>query len=339
MSIKLFTPYTIKNITLKNRIVMAPMCMYSSTEEGYVENWHYTHYTSRAVGQTGLLLIEATAVTPQGRISEKDLGIWSDDHIEPLKKLTSMIKEHGAKAGIQLGHAGRKATVKEAIIAPSSLPFNEQYKTPVEMSTDQIHATIEAFKLAAERANKAGFDVIELHAAHGYLINQFLSPLTNKRTDEYGGTKENRYRFLKEIIDQVNEVWQGPLFVRISAEDYHPDGLTVEDYFTLSLWMKEQGVDFIDVSSGAVVPAHIDVYPGYQVPLAEKIKHHAHIDTGAVGLITSPVQAEEILQNERADLIFLARVLLREPYWPKHAAKELGFELDSPTPYARGWNI
>ncbi|MCH6268409.1 NADPH dehydrogenase, partial [Bacillus sp. FJAT-50051] len=209
--------------------------------------------------------------------------------------------------------------------------------TPKEMTKDDIAATIEAFKKGAERVKKAGFDVIEIHGAHGYLINEFLSPLSNKRTDEYGGSAENRYRFLREVIDAVKTVWDGPLFVRVSAHDYHEDGLTPEDYITFGNWMKKQGVDLIDVSSGAVVPARIDVYPGYQVKYSEAIKYGADIPTGAVGLITSPLHAEEILQNERADLIFLARELLRDPYWPRKAAKELGVSIDGPKQYERGW--
>ncbi|WP_338451709.1 NADPH dehydrogenase NamA [Niallia oryzisoli] len=335
---KLFSPYTIKNVTLKNRIVMAPMCMYSCTEQdGKVTPWHYTHYISRAVGQTGLLIQEATAVSQEGRISPYDLGIWNDEHIEGLLQLTTLIKESGAKCGIQLGHAGRKAELDGEILAPSAIPFDAKSKTPKEMTTDDIHLTVAAFKKAAERAKKAGFDVIEIHGAHGYLINQFLSPLSNHRNDEYGGSPENRYRFLKEVIEAVKSVWDGPLFVRVSANEYHPEGLTVEDYVIYSRWMKEQGVDLIDVSSGAIVPAKINIYPGYQVPLAEKIKHGAEIPTGAVGLITSGLQAEEILQSERADLILLARELLRDPYWPRKAALELGVDIEGPVQYERGW--
>lgn len=339
MAVKLFEPYKLKNVTLKNRIVMSPMCMYSCyKEDGKVTDWHYTHYTSRAVGQVGLIIFEATAVTPQGRISPQDLGIWSDDHIEGLSKLVGMLKEHGAATGIQIAHAGRKAVLDQEIIAPSAIAFNEKMKTPKEMSLEDIKDTIEAFKQAAVRAKKAGFDVIELHGAHGYLINEFLSPLSNHRNDEYGGSAENRYRFLKEVIEAVKTVWDGPLLVRVSANDYHPEGLNIDDYVQMCGWMKEQDVDLIDVSSGALVPARINVYPGYQVKYAEAIKHESTIDTGAVGLITSPKHAEEILQNERADLIFIARELLRDPYWPRTAAKELGAEIKAPVQYERGWN-
>lgn len=340
MAVKLFTPYTIKGVTLKNRIVMAPMCMYSShNEDGHLQNWHRTHYISRAVGQVGLIIVEATAVTPQGRITPQDLGIWSDEHIEGFKELVGLAKEHGAKMGIQLAHAGRKAVLEGDILAPSEIAFNDQMKTPKEMTQEEISETVEAFKKGAERAAQAGFDIIELHAAHGYLINEFLSPLSNKRTDEYGGSSENRYRILREIIEAVKTVWDGPLFVRVSAHDYHPEGLTPEDYVPYCNWMKEQGVDLIDVSSGAVVPAHIHTYPGYQVKYAETIKNGTGMATGAVGLITSPIQAEEIIQNERADLVILARELLRDPYWPRTAAKELGVSIESPKQYERGWNF
>ncbi|AGX05405.1 MULTISPECIES: NADPH dehydrogenase NamA [Bacillaceae] len=338
MDTKLFSSYTVKDVTLKNRIVMAPMCMYSShNEDGKVENWHLTHYTSRAVGQVGLIIVEATAVTAQGRISPQDLGIWSDDHIEGLQQLTGMMKEHGTRAGIQLAHAGRKAVIEGEIIAPSAVAFNEKMKKPKEMTKEEIKETIEAFKEGAVRAKKAGFEVIEIHAAHGYLINEFLSPLSNLREDEYGGIAENRYRFLREVIDSIQSVWDGPLFVRVSASDYNENGLDVEDYVTFGRWMKEQGIDLIDVSSGALVPARIHAYPGYQVKFAETIKNEADIPTGAVGLITSGLQAEEILQNDRADLIFIARELLRDPYFPKTAAKQLGTEIEPPKQYDRGW--
>jgi NADPH2 dehydrogenase len=338
MSAKLFSPYTIKDVTLKNRIVMAPMCMYSShNEDGQIQNWHRTHYTSRAVGQVGLIIVEATAVSPQGRISPRDLGIWSDDHIEGFTELVNLMKEHGAKTGIQLAHAGRKAVLEGEIIAPSAISFNEQMNTPKEMTKEDIAETVEAFKKGAERAAKAGFDVIEIHGAHGYLINEFLSPLSNKRIDEYGGSPENRYRFLREVIEAIKTVWNGVLFVRVSAHDYHEEGLTPLDYVFFSQWMKEQGVDLIDVSSGAVVPAKITSYPGYQIPFSETIRDGAEIATGAVGLITTGIQAEEILQNDRADLVFLARELLRNPYWPRTAAKELGVSIEGPKPYDRGW--
>jgi NADPH2 dehydrogenase len=335
---ELFTPYTVKGVSLKNRVVMSPMCMYSSSnEDGQVMNWHKTHYTSRAVGQVGLIILEASSVTPQGRISPQDLGIWDDSHVSGLRELVDLIHEQDSKAGIQIAHAGRKAMIDGPIIAPSAIPFNEKMKTPEEMSIRQIKDTIQAFADGARRAKEAGFDVMELHGAHGYLINEFLSPLTNHRKDEYGGDRDRRYQFLKEIIDEVNKVWNGPLFVRISSSDYHPEGNTIDDYVYYAQKMKEQGVDLVDCSSGAVVPASIDVFPGYQVSFADKIRSKANIATGAVGLITKGIQAEEILKNGRADLIFLARELLRDPYWPRTAAKELGVEIEGPRQYERSW--
>lgn len=335
---KLFTPYTIREMEMKNRIVMAPMCMYSSHNlDGKVEDWHKIHYATRAVGQVGLIIVEATAVLPEGRISDRDLGIWSDEHIDGLAEIVRLMKQHGTKTGIQLAHAGRKATVDEDIYAPSAIRFNDQYKTPVEMSLSEIKKVIAAFKEGAIRAKKAGFDSIELHAAHGYLINEFLSPLANKREDDYGGPAENRYRFLGEIIDSVRSVWDGPLFVRISAEDYADGGMSTSRYIEMVNWMKAQDVDLIDVSSGAVVPAKIDAFPGYQVPFAEQIRKETGIATGAVGLITTGLQAEEILKNGRADVVLLARELLRNPYWAYTAAKELGVSIEPPKQYDRGW--
>lgn len=271
MTAELFTPYQVKDVKLKNRIVMSPMCMYSCEEEdGIVTDWHLAHYTSRAVGQVGLIMIEATAVTPEGRITSRDLGIWNDEHVEGLQKLVNQVKAHGSKTAIQLAHAGRKATVDGTIYAPSAIAFDDESKTPAEMTKEDIERTIEAFKEGAKRSKQAGFDIIEIHGAHGYLIHQFLSPLSNKRTDEYGGSAENRYRFLQQTINSVKEVWDGPLFVRVSATDYAEGGLTIDDHVTFAKWMKEQGVDLIDVSSGALVHTKINVYPGYQVPFAEK---------------------------------------------------------------------
>ncbi len=338
MKTKLFSPFTVRGITLKNRLVMSPMCMYSSLGmDGMVEDFHLIHYGARAYGQISLIIVEATAVDPQGRISPYDLGIWNDRHIEGLSRLVECIHQGGAKAGIQLAHAGRKAEVDGEIFAPSPIPYKQGRKTPKEMTKEEIKNTVEAFKKAAMRAKKASFDVIEIHAAHGYLINEFLSPLTNVRTDEYGGTAENRYRFLGDVVDAVREVWDGPLFVRISAAEYNDKGLTPDDYVPYAKKMKEQGVDLIDVSSGGVVPAKIRPYPGYQVPFSEKIRQEAGMPTGAVGLITSPFHAAEIIENGRADLVFLGRELLRDPYFPIRAAKALGEEPEVPKPYERGW--
>lgn len=335
---KLFEEFELKGVHFKNRIVMAPMCMYQSDkEDGHVTDWHRVHYPTRAVGGVGLIITEATAVQPIGRISSRDLGIWDDAHIDGQAEIVRLMKANGAKTGIQLAHAGRKATVDGDIQAPSAIAFNDKYKTPKAMTIEEIDDTVQAFRDGAVRAKKAGFDVIEIHAAHGYLINQFLSPLTNQRTDEYGGSSENRYRLLRRVLDEVNSVWDGPLFVRISAEDYTDGGMTPAQYVEMTQWMKQQNVDLIDVSSGAVVPAQIPVFPGYQVNFAETIKKETPIATGAVGLITEPRHAEEILQNGRADFIFLARELLRNPYWAYTAARELGADIEAPVPYERGW--
>ncbi|MGE7093965.1 NADPH dehydrogenase NamA [Lysinibacillus sp. NPDC048646] len=334
---KLFEPYQLQTISLKNRIVMAPMCMYSAQDDGLVTPFHVVHYATRAAGQVGLIVVEATGVVPEGRISNKDLGIWDDSHIAGLTQLVDGMKAYGAKTAIQLAHAGRKATVEGEIFAPSAVAYSDAYKTPTEMTIEDIEYVIEAFKQAAIRASKAGFDALEIHGAHGYLISEFLSPAANKRSDAYGGSQENRYRLLRQVIDAIRSVWDGPLLVRVSAEDYAEDGTTMEDFIVFSRWMKSQNVDLVDVSTGGVVQARIHVFPGYQVSHAERIKQGADMPTSAVGLITTAIQAEEILQNNRADLIFLGRVLLREPYWPLHAAKELGEEATPPVQYVRGW--
>lgn len=333
MTAKLFTPFTIKETTFKNRVVMSPMCMNSSlNKDGKASSWHMLHYGTRAAGQVGLIIVEATAVSSEGRITDEDLGLWSDEHMDGLKKVVDMVHENGSKIGIQIGHAGRKAELEEEIVAPSSIAV-EGGKAPKEMTQVDISEMVNKFKEATRRAKEVGFDVIELHAAHGYLINQFLSPITNQRTDQYGGNEDNRYRFLEEIIEAVKEVWEGPLFARISADEYHELGNSVETYVRYSLKMKEQGVDLIDCSSGGVVNVPIDVFPGYQVKLADKIRTDANIATGAVGLIKTGIQAEEILKNERADMVFIGRELIRDPYWARTAAIELYTTIDYPAPY------
>ncbi|WP_042145817.1 NADPH dehydrogenase NamA [Paucisalibacillus sp. EB02] len=335
---KLFSPITFKDMTLKNRIVMSPMCMYSSEkQDGKLTPFHMTHYISRAVGEVGLIILEATAVEQSGRISAQDLGIWEDEQVHGYKNLVEQIRAYGAKTGIQLAHAGRKAQDEDITFAPSPLPFNETFKIPTELTTSGIKRIVEAFGNGARRAKKAGFDMVEVHAAHGYLINQFLSPLSNHRTDAYGGNRENRFRFLSEITEIVKKEFNGPVFVRISADEYHKDGNTIDDFLFFTSKLKDMDVDLIDCSTGGIVPARINVYPGYQVKQCETIKREASIPTGAVGLITTGIQAEEILQNDRADLIFIGRSLLRNPYWAKQAADELEYPLDAPKQYTRGW--
>ncbi|MFL0245459.1 NADPH dehydrogenase NamA [Candidatus Clostridium stratigraminis] len=339
---KLFSEYNLKNMNLKNRIIMAPMCMDSADNYGNVSSWHYHHYVTRAVGGTGLIILEATAVESRGRITDRDLGIWQDSHIKPLKEIVEECKRHGAKMGIQLAHAGRKCEVcEEAIIAPSSIAFNEKYKTPIEMSKDDIKRVISSFKDGARRAREAGFDVIEIHGAHGYLINEFMSGLTNKRTDEYGGSKENRARFLIEVIKAVREEWpmKMPLILRVSAEEYAEGGNKPEDTAEIINFAKKAGIDIINVSSGGVVQAHINTYPGYQIGFAEEIKKHVSLPVIAGGLVTSPLMAEEILQNKRADLVYFGRELLRNPYWPLISAKELQDDVAWPVQYERSKEV
>ncbi len=336
---KLFEEYQLKNVTLRNRIVMAPMCMFCSDEEGKAKDWHYIHYTTRAVGGTGLIILEATGVENRGRITDRDLGLWNDGQMEGLAKIVQACQAQGAKMGIQLAHAGRKSEVlAEPSIAPSAIPFSENYRTPREITVDEIHTVAAAFREAAGRADQAGFDVIELHGAHGYLISEFLSPLTNRRTDEYGGSLENRARFLMEVLQEVKKAWprEKPIIVRVSAEDFAEGGNHAEELAKMIRYLKDQGIDMVNVSSGGVVNVAPKVYPGYQVTYAETIKRDAEVPVIAGGLISSPQMAEEILQNGRADLIFLGRELLRNPYWPLNAAREVRDTVTWPAQYERG---
>lgn len=334
---RLFSSFKIKDLELKNRIVMAPMCM-DSAVDGYVNQWHHIHYSTRAVGGVGLIILEATGIEPGGRITDKDLGIWDDSQIEGLKEIVDSCHQYGSKIGIQINHGGRKSEVLASpIIAPSAIAFNETYRVPTEMTKEDIKTTVTKFKEAAERSLKAGFDLIELHGAHGYLISQFLSPITNKREDEYGGSLENRVRFLKEVIEEVKTVWpeSKPLLLRVSAEDYVENGNTGEIMAKLIDLVKDYGIDMVDVSTGGVAPAKISTYPGYQIKQSEIIKETCNIPTIAGGLITLPDMAEEILCNDRADLVFLGRELLRNPYWTLQAAKALGEDITWPIQYER----
>ncbi len=334
----IFQPFTQKNVTLPNRIVLSPMCMYSAREDGKATDFHRVHYGTRATGKVGLIMVEATAVESRGRISTKDLGLWSDIQIEGLKEIIQFSHTQEVKTAIQLAHAGRKANTPEPVIAPSAIPFDDKSQTPRAMSVEDIQTVITAFKEAARRAKEAGFDIIEIHAAHGYLIHEFLSPLTNKRTDQYGGDLDGRARLLQEVIEAVKTVWseERPLYVRISAVDHDPEGIQIEDSIRLAHKLKAWGVDLIDVSSGGLLPkTPAKIHPGYQVPFADAIKKETGIKTGAVGLITTPEQAEDILGNERADLVFMGRELLRNPYWILDAARKRGISSFGPEQYTR----
>lgn len=335
---RLFTNYIIKDLELKNRIVMAPMCMYSADDDGKAKEWHFLHYASRAIGGVGLIIQEATAVEPRGRISDNDLGIWEDSQIKGLREIVNICKKYGAKIGIQLSHAGRKCEAEsERIIAPSAIAFSDEYRVPNEMTKTEINEVVQSFKKAAGRCVEIGYDIIEIHGAHGYLINEFLSPITNKRTDEYGGSKENRARLLNEVIHAVREVWpvEKPLMLRVSAEDYSDNGNHPEDLADLINLVKGEGVDLINVSSGGVISVAPKAFQGYQVKFAEIIKEKTNLPVIAGGLVIEPHMAEEILQNRRADLIFLGRALLRNPYWPMYADQELSNIAIWPKQYER----
>jgi NADPH2 dehydrogenase len=334
----LFTEFKLKDLTLKNRVVMPPMCMYCAPENGLVTNWHVTHYATRAVGGAGLIILEATAVSPEGRLTSNDLGIWDDAHVEGLSRIAQIVHECGSKIGIQLNHGGRKCEAKGVTIeAPSPIPYQEGSMVPREMTKEDIADTVEEFRLAAVRARKAGFDLIQIHAAHGYLINEFLSPLTNRRTDEYGGSPENRVRFLGEVIDAVKTVWpaEKPLEVRITAEDYQDGGNRAEDLGEMLNLVKDKGIDSVNVSTGGLVSVVPNTYPGYQVPHAEIIKKMTGLPVAAGGLITGAREADDILTSGKVDLIYLGRELLRNPYWPLYAAKELNADLEWPKQYER----
>jgi 2,4-dienoyl-CoA reductase-like NADH-dependent reductase (Old Yellow Enzyme family) len=348
----LFEPLQLRGIELKNRIVVSPMCQYSS-EDGFANDWHLVHLGSRAVGGAGLIIVEASAVSPEGRISPSDLGIWKDDHIPSLKRITGFLQAQGTVPGIQLAHAGRKASrhvpwkggealkVEEGAwqtLAPGTIPFKPGEPAPIAMSKEDIRRLINDFRSATERSLKAGFKLMEIHAAHGYLINEFLSPISNQRNDEYGGSFENRARLLLEIIRAVRELWseEYPLFVRISATEWVDGGWTIDDSVELAHALKDEAVDLIDCSSGGnSAQQKIPAGPLYQVPFAERIKKETGMRTAAVGLITTAEQSEQILINQQADLIVLARQMLRDPYFPLHAAKELNTDITWPVQYDR----
>ncbi|MDO9380885.1 MAG: NADH:flavin oxidoreductase/NADH oxidase [Nocardioidaceae bacterium] len=353
----LFQPLTLRGLTLENRVWLAPMCQYSVTaHDGVPTDWHLVHLGARAIGGFGLVLAEASAVVPEGRITPEDTGIWNDEQVAAWHRVTDFSHAQGVPIGIQLAHAGRKASTfapwrgEDSVpsdqggwetVGPSADPFTG-YATPAELDTEGIAAVVQAFVDAARRADEAGFDVVELHAAHGYLLHQFVSPLANRRTDEYGGSFENRTRIVVETAAAVRAVWPSdkPLFVRLSATDWRDDGWTVDESARLVKALGEVGVDLADISSGgAVAEAEIVVGPGYQVPFAREVRASSGVPVAAVGLITEPDQAEQVLAEGSADAVFLARVALREPSWPQRAAHELGIDRhDAPYPeqYTRG---
>ena len=348
----LFSPLELRGVTFRNRIFVSPMCQYSSLN-GLPTDWHLVHLGGRAVGGAGLVMVEATAVCPEGRISPSDSGIWSDEHAQAFRRITAFIKEQGAVPGMQLAHAGRKASSAAPWrgegpvgperggwqpVAPSPLAFGEGYPVPREMTLSDIEAVRADFSAAARRAGEAGFEVVELHMAHGYLLHEFLSPLANRRTDGYGGSLESRMRLPLEVAREVRAVWPQhlPLFVRVSTTDWVEGGWDVPDTVDLARRLKEIGVDLIDCSSGGIAPGvRVPVAPGYQVPFAAAVRREAGIATGAVGMITQPSQAEEIVATGQADAVLLAREMLRNPYWPLHAAQALGAEAAWPVQYLR----
>jgi 2,4-dienoyl-CoA reductase-like NADH-dependent reductase (Old Yellow Enzyme family) len=351
---KLFTPLKIRDIELKNRIVVSPMCEYSA-KDGHPQSWHMVHLGSRAVGGAALVMTEASAVEARGRISAADAGIYDDAHVESWRPITAFVKSQGAVVGMQLAHAGRKASTAEPWlggkpvsiaaggwepVGPSAVAYDNGYTTPHALTVEEIGDVIEAFRKSAQRALSAGFQIVEIHAAHGYLLHQFLSPLSNKRDDQYGGIFENRVRLALEVAKAVREVWPAnlPLFCRVSATDWADGGWDIGETVELSKRLKALGVDLIDTSSAGLVPFQkIAVGFGYQVPFAEAIRKQADILTGAVGMITDGAQADTILTTGQADLIFLAREFLRDPYWPRRAAQELHAKIEPPVQYQRAW--
>jgi len=350
----LFDTPTFGDVTLRNRIVVSPMCEYSAVD-GVPDDWHLVHLGSRAVGGAGLVFTEATAVSPEGRISPGDTGLWNDVQRDAWARIAGFVAAQGAAPGIQLAHAGRKGSTHvpwrggKALaasegawtpVAPSAIAFDGDYPMPVALDAAGIAKVVADFRAAAQRARDAGFRIIEIHAAHGYLLHEFLSPLSNRRDDDYGGSLENRARIAREVVAAVREVWPAPrpLFVRVSATDWAPGGWDIDECVGLSRQLKARGVDLIDTSSGGLVAhARIAVGPGYQVPFAARIRREAHVATGAVGMITDAHQAAKILDDGAADLIIMARELLRDPYFPRRAAKELGVTITPPDQYLRAW--
>jgi 2,4-dienoyl-CoA reductase-like NADH-dependent reductase (Old Yellow Enzyme family) len=342
---ELFSPFPIRDLVLRNRIVMSPMCMYSATQEGLATDWHLAHYAARATGGVGLIITEATAVESRGRISQADLGLWNDEQVAPQAKFVRLCQAEGAAVCTQLAHAGRKAWSPERgkgpaqPVAPSATPHEADWVVPHALTASEIDEVVEAWAAAARRAHEAGYDAVEVHGAHGYLLHEFLSPLSNQREDAYGGSLENRARLLLRVVEAVRQVWpqEKPLLVRLSATDWDAGGLTVEDQVVVSRWLKERGVDVVDCSTGGIGPAGPpSILPGYQVPFAAQIRLEADVSTIAVGLITLPPEADSIVREGKADLVALGRELLRHPYWPLDAAFALRQEIEWPRQYLRG---
>jgi len=352
-SATLFEPLTLRSVTLRNRIVLSPMAQYSA-EDGSAGDWHFVHYGSRAVGGAGALLVEVTAVSPEGRISPGDLGLWRDEQVEPLARIAAQVAGHGAVPGVQIGHAGRKACVARpwegggavpldrggwTPLGPGTESFGPNLHAPRALTEDDLAGVIAAFRAAAVRAHRAGFRLLEIHAAHGYLIHQFLSPLVNRRADRWGGPFENRARLALEVTRAVRAAWPAelPLWVRVSATDWAEGGWDVEEAVRLAARLREEGVDLVDTSSGgAVAHQQVSAGPGFQVPFAVRLRREAGVRTGAVGLITEPAQAEAILRAGQADVVLLGRAMLRDPYWPLRAAAALGVGGPWPAQYLRG---
>ena len=353
MTVPLFSPFQLRSVNFANRIGVSPMCQYSS-HDGFANDWHLVHLGSRAQGGAGLVMLEAAAVTPEGRISPGDLGIWKDEHIPSLRRIAEFVHSQGTRAGMQLAHAGRKASTASPFdghglvipadggwqpVAPSAIAFAPtDYAVPAALDLAGIAGVVEAFRNAARRALGAGFDFVEIHAAHGYLLHEFLSPLSNRRTDNYGGSFDNRIRMLLEVVDAVRQVWPDrlPLLVRISATDWAEGGWNADDSVELARRLRDHGVDLVDCSSGGnVADAKIPLAPGYQVGFAARVRREAGIATAALGLITEPAQANAIVADGDADMVFLARAELRDPYWPVHAAAALGEAVSWPKQYLR----
>ncbi|MBE3575138.1 MAG: NADH:flavin oxidoreductase/NADH oxidase [Firmicutes bacterium] len=337
----LFDPLTLRSLTLKNRIVLSPMCQYQAGDDGQANSFHLVHYGARALGQAGLLLMEATAVEKRGRISAHDLGLWEDSQVEPLRRVVEFVHQQGAAIGVQLAHAGRKAECGMTPVAPSAIPFSPDSPTPQALAAEEIPQIVAAFQAAARRAVAAGCDTVEIHAAHGYLLHQFLSPLSNHRADAYGGSLANRCRLHLEVVDAIRRAIPDtmPLFMRVSASEYSPAGYSLEEVIELARLAQQHGVDVVDVSSGGNLPTGPRSWPGYQVPFAAAIREQARVKVMAVGRLEAPDLAEAVLQSGKADLVAIGRGFLRGPHWALTAALQLGTVPPVPEPYRRGYPV